>query len=74
MGETMTPNEYHAALTNLQAAFSKATPTAALIDKAYDLMADLESDYGVVGLKPEVPTETQLAFFALQRTLDDVQL
>jgi len=62
-------------MSNLHTALSKAHTQAelkTLSDKAYDLMADLETDYGVPAFRPEVPAETQKMFFALQELVKRV--
>jgi hypothetical protein len=68
----MTPNEYHAELTNLHTALSNATPTTLkdIVDKAYDVMCNLETDYGVPAFNSEVHPDTIKMFFALQTKLD----
>jgi hypothetical protein len=65
-------NLLNSEMRDLYAALSKANTPAefeTLSDKAYDVMAELESEYGVPAFRPEVPADTQKMFFALQELL-----
>ena len=65
-------NQLNSKMRDLYAALSKAnTPDElkTLSDKAYDVMAELESDYGVPAFRPEVSADTQKMFFALQELI-----
>jgi hypothetical protein len=68
-----TLKEYNTEMSNLYTALSKAHTQAerkTLSDKAYGVMCDLETDYGVPAFSAAVPTETQKMFFALQDLLN----
>lgn len=74
MGDPMTPNEYRVAMLSAVNKLVNATPTELpdLLDKACDLMADMESEYGIAAFKPEVPEATVKMFFALQELVNKV--
>jgi hypothetical protein len=70
----MTPNEYHAAMLSAVNKLVNAAPNELpdLLDKAFDLMADMETDYGMTAFRPEVPEATVKMFFALQELINKV--
>jgi hypothetical protein len=71
----MTPNEYHAEMLSAVNKLVNAAPTELpnLLDKAYDLMADMETDYGMTAFRPEVPEATVKMYFALQEVIHNVE-
>jgi len=71
----MTPNEYHAEMLSAVNMLVNATPTELpnIVDKAYDLMADMETDYGMTAFRPEVPETTVKMYFALQELISKVE-
>jgi hypothetical protein len=61
-------NELLYLYAGLQKTASMTEEERAIFDqRVAEVIADVETDYGIPALSPEVPAETQRLFFALQK-------